>query len=135
MRRTDTRNAPTYTWIHGRGFFTSRHNRRCPGTWSLSYGERHMHCAGSRHGTGSGWVQAAGRSGAGQVSQGVTRSTAVTHGTHGRCGCGCGAGRALARASADTRQPPSQWRSGRVRARALRRSLPNLSDPLRHLTT
>lgn len=47
----------------------------------------------------------------------------------------CGAGRALARASADTRQPPSQWRSGRVRARALRRSLPNLPDRARHLTT
>lgn len=50
-------------------------------------------------------------------------TSAAAQVTHGRNAVRCGAGRALARASADTRQPPSQWRSGRVRARALRRSL------------
>ncbi|GBP63340.1 hypothetical protein EVAR_41928_1 [Eumeta japonica] len=42
----------------------------------------------------------------------TTRDTRLTARRQGRS-------RALARASADTRPPPSQWRSGRARARAL----------------
>lgn len=94
--------------------------------------KEHMHCARHRsrlrvHG-GSQTTRDTSPGLRGRVRDGSRARCRTVRGAV-RCGL------ALARASADTRQPPSQWRSGRVRARALRRSLPILSDPLRHLPT
>lgn len=123
--RSNESNAPTYTWIHGRGSFTSRHSHRSRDRshWQKTQalrGSRARHGAGTDTGTARHEGVFATRQHAAQVTHG--RSGALT-------------GQALARTSADTRQPPSQWRNGRVRARALRRSLPNLPDPPRYLTT
>lgn len=69
--------------------------------------------------------------------EGVFAQFAVgAHGALGRTGatrCGRRGTSARTGQRRHTTQPPSQWRSGRVRARALRRSLPNLPDRLRTL--
>lgn len=117
---------------HGFTVAASLHRARIAGPGKVVTELRgHLHCAGPhrrrRRSVGgnraehSTRVRACSRG----VGSGDARSRAVRS----------GAGRALARASADTRQPPSQWRSGRARARALRRSLPNLPDHPRDVTT
>lgn len=122
--QTGTCNAPTYTWIHGRGFFTSRHNRRSRYRFHWAEDNEHMHFADS----GIAGRAPRDRFQRNRVSRAPRACTRfATQVSRSRCGL------ALARTSADTRQPPSQWRSGRVRARALRRSLPILTDPRRHL--
>lgn len=82
----------------------------------LSGGHRHFAAQPARAGQACGrWRErAAWRAVGTRACSRDPASDAAAQVTHGR---------ALARASADTRQPPSQWRSGRVRARALRRSL------------
>ncbi|KAG7304480.1 hypothetical protein JYU34_011425 [Plutella xylostella] len=45
MRRTVARNAPTYTWIHSRGFFTSRHGQSL--TPAATRADTHTHSRGA----------------------------------------------------------------------------------------
>lgn len=145
----DTRNA-THPLTHGFTVAASLHRAtvagpRERGHWASTANDT---CTARDTGTG-GWRRGCTKTRARHDScrtgvrhgqhQGVFAQVATgAHGALGRTGatrCGRRGTSARTGQRRHTTQPPSQWRSGRVRARALRRSLPNLPDHQRTLPT
>lgn len=82
--RSNESNAPTYTWIHGRGSFTSRHSHRSRDRshWQKTQalrGSRARHGAGTDTGTARGRVCDAAARGSGDA-----RTQRRAHGTGAR---------------------------------------------------